>query len=147
MDERQAIQRLKDGDISGLEFLVDCYQVRPFVPWFLRSVVNASVKIMQKTARQVQVGEAEDETLFAEFAAHVESVESQIESAEVQRQIWEAMQKLSPRQRVAIVQRYFLGMSEKEMAAEAGKAIGTIKWLLNAARQRLRALLAERSDE
>ena len=120
---------------------------RPFVPWFLRSVVNASVKIMQKTARQVQVGEAEDETLFAEFAAHVESVESQIESAEVQRQIWEAMQKLSPRQRVAIVQRYFLGMSEKEMAAEAGKAIGTIKWLLNAARQRLRALLAERSDE
>jgi DNA-directed RNA polymerase specialized sigma24 family protein len=44
-----------------------------------------------------------------------------------------------------IVQRYFLDMSEKEMAAELDAAPGTIKWLLNAARERLRALLAERS--
>jgi DNA-directed RNA polymerase specialized sigma24 family protein len=46
-----------------------------------------------------------------------------------------------------IVQRYFLEMSEKEMAAESGAAVGTIKWLLNAARQRLKTLLAERSDQ
>ncbi len=56
------------------------------------------------------------------------------------------MQKLSPRQRAVIVQRYYLEMSEKEMAAEAGVARGTIKWLLNAARERLRRLL-ERSEE
>jgi DNA-directed RNA polymerase specialized sigma24 family protein len=36
-------------------------------------------------------------------------------------------------------------MSEKDMAEEAGSATGTIKWLLNAARQRLRDLL-ERSE-
>ena len=94
MDEKQAIQRLKNGDISGLEFPRDCHQVkavrtaylitrdiglaedvvqdsflqafrsirgfdstRPFEPWFMRSVVNASVKMMQKSARQVQVGD------------------------------------------------------------------------------------------
>jgi RNA polymerase sigma-70 factor (ECF subfamily) len=57
------------------------------------------------------------------------------------------MQKLSPRQRAVIVQRYFLEMSEKEMAEENHTANGTVKWLLNAARERLRALLAERSDE
>jgi len=44
------------------------------------------------------------------------------------------------------VQRYFLEMSEKEMAEAAGTSIGTVKWLLNAARTRLRALL-ERSEE
>ena len=57
------------------------------------------------------------------------------------------MQNLSPRQRAVIVQRYFLEMSEKEMAQASGAAAGTIKWLLNAGRERLRVLLAGRSDE
>ena len=182
MDEHQAIQRLKNGDISGLEFLVACHQVkavrtaylitrdlglaedvvqdsflqtfrsirgfdstRLFEPWFIRSVVNASVKMMQRSAKQVEVGDEADESLFAELATRVESVEEQIESIEVQKQIWDAMQKLSPRQRAVIVQRYFLEMSEKEMAEEAGSAVGTVKWMLNAARERLRGLI-ERSE-
>lgn len=183
VDEKQAIQRLKNGDISGLEFLVACHQVkavrtaylitrdlglaedivqdsflqafrsirgfdatRPFEPWFLRSVVNASVKTMQRSARQVQVGDESDEDLLAELAQRVESVEVQVESIEVQKQIWDAMQKLSPRQRAVVVQRYFLEMSEKEMAEAAGSAVGTVKWMLNAARERLRGLLSERSE-
>lgn len=184
MDEKQAIQRLKMGDISGLEFLVACHQVkavrtaylitrdlglaedivqesfiqafhairsfdetRPFEPWFFRSVINASVKVMQKSARQIDIGNEEDETLFVELTARAEPVEEQVESSEIQNQIWDAMQTLSPRQRAVIVQRYFLEMSEKEMATESSAAVGTIKWLLNAARERLRMLLAERSEE
>jgi len=184
VDEQQAIQRLKNGDIGGLEFLVARHQVkavraaylvtrdlglaedvvqdcfiqafhairsfdatRPFEPWFMRSVVNASVKMVQRSARQVEVGNDADESALAELAARVESVESQVESIEVQNQIWDAMQKLSPRQRAVIVQRYFLEMSEKEMAEGSGAAVGTIKWLLNAARERLRGWLVERSEE
>jgi RNA polymerase sigma-70 factor, ECF subfamily len=183
MNEQEAIQRLKQGDIRGLEFLVACHQVkavraaylitrdlglakdvvqdcflqayrsiyrfdetRPFEPWFLRSVINAAVKIMQRSARQVEMGDEMEESRFAELVSRVESVEEQVESSEVQNRIWEAMQKLSPRQRAVIVQRYFLEMSEKEMAVEAGAAVGTIKWLLNAARERLRMLLTERSE-
>jgi len=182
MDEQQAIQQLKSGDIGGLEFLVMQHQVkavrtaylitrdpglaedivqdsfmrafhsirgfdvtRPFEPWFLRSVVNASVKIMQRSARQIQMGEESDETVLAELAARVESVEGQVEARQVQNQLWDAMQKLSPRQRAVVVQRYFLEMSEKEMAEEAGSSVGTVKWMLNAARERLRGLL-ERSE-
>jgi RNA polymerase sigma-70 factor (ECF subfamily) len=184
MDEQRAIQRLKNGDIGGLEVLVCKYQVkavrtaylvtrdlglaedivqdafihafrairgfdetRPFEPWFLRSVVNAAVKMMQRSARQVEVGaEREaDESVLAELAERVESVESKVESLENQRQIWDAMEELSPRQRAVVVQRYFLEMSEKEMAEKSGTEAGTIKWLLNAARERLRGLL-ERSD-
>ncbi|MHB8779035.1 MAG: RNA polymerase sigma factor [Anaerolineales bacterium] len=182
MDEQQAIQRLKDNDIGGLEFLVIRYQVkavrtaflitrdiglaedvvqdaflqayrsirgfdaaRAFEPWFMRSVVNASVKVMQRSARQVEVGD-EAEELFSQLAERVESVETQVESSEIQSQIWDALQKLSPRQRAVIVQRYFLEMSEKEMAVESGAAPGTIKWMLNAARERLRGLL-ERSEK
>ena len=182
MDEHQAIQRLKQGDISGLEFLVARHQVkavrtaylitrdlglaedvvqdsflqafrsingfdstRLFEPWFMRSVVNASVKMMQRSTKQVEVEDEADESLFAELAARVESVEEQVESTEVQNQIWDAMQKLSPRQRAVIVQRYFLEMSEKEMAEDSGSAVGTVKWMLNAARERLRGLI-ERSE-
>jgi len=183
MDEARAIERLKNGDIGGLEFLVREYQVkavrtaylitrdvglaedvvqesflnvyrsirtfdstRPFEPWFMRSVVNASVKTMQRSEWQIEAGdEAESESLFAELAQRVESVESQVESIEIQNRIWDVMQKLSPRQRAVIVQRYFLGMSEKEMAEEAGTKAGTVKWMLNAARERLRGLL-ERSE-
>jgi RNA polymerase sigma-70 factor (ECF subfamily) len=119
---------------------------RPFEPWFMRSVVNASVKMVQRSARQVEVGEEADETVLVELARRAESVESQVESIEVQDQIWAALQKLAPRQRAVIVQKYFLGMSEAEMADQSDTAKGTIKWLLNAARERLRELLAERSD-
>lgn len=181
MDEQQALQRLKNGDIGGMEYLVSRYQVkavraaflitrdvglaedvvydaflhvysaigrfdatRPFGPWFLRSVVNAAVKTMQRSARQVEIDA--DEIVFADLAQRVESVESQVESIEVQDQIWAALQKLSPRQRAVIVQKYFLGMSESEMADQSDTATGTIKWLLNAARERLRELLTERSE-
>lgn len=182
IDEQTAIQRLKQGDIGGLEALVSRYQLkavrtaylitrdpalaedvvqdcfirafhsihrfdaaRPFEPWFMRSVVNASLKSLNRSARQVEVRDEADDSLLAELAQKVASVEAQVESIEVQDQIWDAMQRLSPRQRAVLVQRYFLEMSEKEMAMEAGSAAGTIKWLLNAARQRLRDLL-ERSD-
>ena len=79
--------------------------------------------------------------------AEGEPVEGQVESSEFQRQLWEAMQNLSPRQRAAIVQRYFLDMSEKEIAAELEAAPGTVKWLLHAARKNLRALLSERTEK
>jgi DNA-directed RNA polymerase specialized sigma24 family protein len=40
-----------------------------------------------------------------------------------------------------VVQRYYLEMSEREMAQALKVAPGTVKWLLNAARARLRELL------
>ncbi len=181
MDEKQAIQQLKDGDIRGLEFLVASFQVkavrtaylitrdaglaedivqdtflqayrsihgfdptRSFEPWFMRNVANASVKALQKSARYTDM---DDDESFVKLIERVESVEAQVESAEIQDQIWDAMQKLSPRQRAVIVQRYFLEMSEAEMAEDSGTATGTVKWLLNAARERLRGLLSERSDQ
>ena len=182
MDEAQAIQRLKKGELAGLEILVARYQLRavrtaylitgdpdlaedivqdafikvirsirgfddarPFEPWFLRSVTNASLKTLQKSTRHVQVDEDIDENLLTRLVEQEESVEAQVESREVQNQLWDAMKTLSPRQRAVIVQRYYLGMSEAEMAQDANSAAGTIKWLLNAARERLRSLLLRKT--
>ncbi len=181
MDEVQAIQRLKKGELAGLEILVARYQLRavrtaylitgdpdlaedivqdafikvirsirgynearPFEPWFLRSVTNASLKALQKSTRHVQV-DGVDENILTTLVEQEESVEAHIESREVQNQLWDAMKTLSPRQRAVIVQRYYLGMSEAEMAHDANSAAGTIKWLLNAARERLRSLLLRKT--
>lgn len=118
---------------------------RRFEPWFMRSVVHAALKAAQKTARQIPV-ESENEAGLQGWLIAQESVERQVESAEAHEKVWEAMDVLSPRQRAVIVQRYFLEMSEKEMAEELETAPGTVKWLLNAAREHLRSLLgSERS--
>jgi len=184
MDEHQAIQALKRGDIGGLEALVSCYQVkairiaylitrdtqlaqdvvqdvflqiyrsiasfdaeRRFEPWFMRSVVHAALKAARKTAREFPA-QSDEESGLQRWLVEQESVEGQVESAEMHERLWDAMRQLSPRQRAAVVQRYFLEMSEQEMAEELNAPAGTVKWLLNAARQRLRSLLgSERSSQ
>jgi RNA polymerase sigma-70 factor (ECF subfamily) len=180
MDEQHAIQRLKQGDISGLEVLVNRYQTRAvrtaylivcdaalaedvaqeaflrafrsiagfdagrsFEAWFLRIVVNLALKAVKQSARQVTPGEDALNALLAD----IESVETQVEWNEGCRQLWNAMRQLSPRQRAVIVQKYYLGMNESDMAQEADSAKGTIRWLLHTARRRLRRLLKERDEE
>jgi DNA-directed RNA polymerase specialized sigma24 family protein len=45
-----------------------------------------------------------------------------------------------------VVQRYYLEMSEQEMALALDAAPGTVKWLLNAARERLRHMLGQKGE-
>ena len=120
---------------------------RSFAAWFMRSVVNAALKTAQKSARRRPAGFDPDDSWWEGLAADGEPVEGQVESIEFQRHLWESMQNLSPRQRLAIVQRYFLDMSEKEIALELEAAPGTVKWLLHAARKNLRSLLSERNEK
>ncbi|MCL4561830.1 MAG: hypothetical protein M1281_14635 [Chloroflexi bacterium] len=54
---------------------------------------------------------------------------------------------MSPRQRAAVVQRYFLEMGEKEMAETLQSAPGTVKWILFEARRVLRAILKAEGDQ
>ena len=120
---------------------------RPFEPWFMRSVVNASLRLLKRAKREVALEAPGAEQAFHRMAAELDSPHAQMEAVETEREVRKALEDLSPRQRAVIVQRYFLGMSEAEMASESGTSAGTIKWLLNAARRRLRGALAERSDE
>lgn len=181
MDDREAIRRMKNGEISGLENLVTKYQVkavrtaflithdealaedvaqdtfirfyqrikhfdetRTVEPYLMRSVVNAALNAIRRD-RKVTSFDADPahlETLLAEAT----SVESQVEFNQLSAEILQALDKLAPRQRAAIVQRYYLEMRETEMAQALDAAPGTVKWLLHAARNRLRGLLgAERS--
>ena len=123
-------------------------ETRPFEPYFLRSVVNRALNAIEKEHAALRFDEDLDTPVLQELLARAASVEAQVEYAQLKAEIASALQTLSPRQRAVIVLRYFLEMSEKEMTETLAVAPGTIKWLLNAARNRLRSLLKpERTSE
>ena len=74
------------------------------------------------------------------------STENQVEYAQLKEEILKALGQLPPRERAVIVERYYLGMSEIEMADTHEVAQGTVKWLLNAARKKMRAFIGTEND-
>ena len=119
---------------------------RPFEPYLIRSVVHAALNATRRDGQWLSL--ESDPAGFENLLTQAASVETQVEFAQAQSEIDRALAQLSPRQRAVIVQRYYLELSEKEMAESLDVAPGTIKWLLNAARTRLRRLLrSERSAE
>jgi len=113
---------------------------RPFGPWFLRSVVNDAVKAATRRERQVPL-EASAEGGETSLADPNPGPADLAEAAEIRQAVWTALGKLPPAQRAVIVLRYYLGLSEAEMAGELACPPGTVKWRLHAARKSLRTLL------
>lgn len=182
LSDYQAITRLKDGDLHGLDALIERYQLRavraaylivrerplaedivqeafvqlvrkihtfdekrPFAPCFLRCVVNDALKATQRQKRQISLDGTDAEAamgLLDTLADSQPGPEAQALQAETNREVWQALKYLTPEQRAAIVQRYYLGYSEAEMSAALQRPAGTVKWLLHTARKRLRGLLA-----
>jgi RNA polymerase sigma-70 factor (ECF subfamily) len=183
MDDTQAIQRLKNGDIGGLELLISRYQekavhtaylithdlaaaedvvqetfvrvyqriryfdeTKAFEPYFLRSVMNSALNAAEKTSRNIPLSEAVEPGMVESLLNKGVTTENQVEYSQLKREISDALTKLPPRERAVIIERYFLEMSEKEMAARHSMPPGTIKWLLNVARRRLRTLIGMEGD-
>ncbi|MGB7540296.1 MAG: sigma-70 family RNA polymerase sigma factor [Anaerolineales bacterium] len=177
MDEQQAIARLKQGDLAGLEELVNLYQVlavhtaylvvadrplaedivqsaflkaagkirqfdaqRPFRPWFLRIVMNDSIKAAHRRKRNLSLEEASEDVLDW-LTDPVPAPEAIVETAELRKAVWAALEQLPADQRAAVVQRHFLDMGEAEMARELKRPVSTVRWWLHAGRMRLKRLL------
>jgi RNA polymerase sigma-70 factor, ECF subfamily len=185
MDDLQAVQRIKQGDIGGLEFLIarhqerafrtaylvthdealaedvvqDCFvhffesahhfdEKRSFEPYFMVSVLHSALNVALREKRSQPVGEKSDESYLESMMDRSLTVEGEVEKHQSRAELWQVLSQLSPRQRAVVVQRYYLEMSEKEMSEASQSAPGTIKWLLNAARTRMHALLqSARSEE
>jgi len=117
---------------------------RPFRPWFLRIVINDALKAAGRQRRRISLDTQEDATyqkLVERLESTTDEPEDILQRNQLREAIRDALRRLSPQQRAVIVQRYYLGLSEREMSNELNCAPGTVKWHLNAARQRLRSLL------
>jgi RNA polymerase sigma-70 factor (ECF subfamily) len=170
-EEQRAVALLRQGEIRGLEALVRLHQVRavrtacgitgdrqtaedvvadafltvydrigsydqrrPFGPWFYRIVVNAALKAVQRQQRVVP--------LVPETAA-ARDLEETVLRSEAQAAVRGALAGLSAEQRATVVLRYYLEMSEADIADTMGCALGTVKWRLHAAKARMQRGLEE----
>jgi RNA polymerase sigma-70 factor (ECF subfamily) len=147
-NEPMAEDVVQDAFVRFYERARSFDEARPFAPYFLRSVVNLALNSLEKEHAPARFDEDLATPELHRLLARAVSVEAQVEYAQLKAEIAAALQKLSPRQRAVVVLRYYLELSEKEMTEALEIAPGTVKWLLNAARARLRALLRpERSAE
>ncbi len=183
MQEFEAITRLQQGDLSGLEALVRIHQLkalrlaylivrdddvaedvvqdafirayeridqfdlkRPFGPWFFRIVINIAKRAAVQRERHLRFDpvRTDEETALDEILADLKSDPEVIaEQQDLRRAVWIALGKLPPTQRAAIIQRYYLDMADKDIAAHAGVALGTLKWRLHTAHKQLRLWLSQ----
>ena len=147
-DKSMAEDVVQDAFIRFFQCVGHFDEKYAFRPYFMRCVVNSALDHIQKESKTLQLSWDEDISQLETLLTRAISVETEVEFFQLQRAMLDALFKLPPRQRAVIVQRYYLEMSEKEMAETLEIAPGTAKWLLNAARCRLRALLgSERNVE
>jgi RNA polymerase sigma-70 factor, ECF subfamily len=119
---------------------------RPFEPWLMRCVVHAAIKAARKQQRSVPL-EPEEEKNSLEFLTRLVDThlqpEDEAEQSETRRQVLQAIKRLSPDHRAAIVLRYYLELSEAEMIAELQRPASTVKWWLYSAKRTLRDWLRQ----
>jgi RNA polymerase sigma-70 factor (ECF subfamily) len=117
---------------------------RPFGPWFLRCVVNTAINANYRESRLVSMNAMEEESGFSAeewLREQAGGPEEQAEASDRRQAILAALANLSSQQRAVVVMRYYLELSENEMAAELDCPKSSLKWWLYSARLRLRELL------
>lgn len=143
-DESVAQDVVQETFIRIYERIRQFDESRPFEPYLIRSVIHAALNAVRGSGKFTSLDDESGE--IENLLDRAASVESQVESTQLQSEILNALSKLSPRQRAVIVQRYYLEMSEQEMAITLDAAPGTVKWLLNTARERLHHLLGQKGE-
>jgi RNA polymerase sigma-70 factor (ECF subfamily) len=113
---------------------------RPFAPWFMRIVVNDAIKAVQRGPDLLHL-ESGEAVFQATLDEQLRSPEEVVTAVQLRETVRAALEKLTPKQRAAVVLRYYFDMSEQEMATRLDIAPGTVKWRLHTARERLRQLL------
>ena len=115
---------------------------RPFAPWFMRVVVNRSLRSCLHQQRWVRLPDRDETDAWLETLIDpIPGPEEKLQQSEQAALLWDHLRALNSEQRAAIVMRYYLQMSEQEMAEITSVPAGTIKWRLSAARGQLRKLI------
>ena len=140
-DQALAEDTVQGAFVRAYERIEQFDAERSFGAWFMKIVVNDAVKTASRRERTFSFYRGDTEDLLLRLTDPEESPHEQAEEAETRHRVWKALGQLPPAQRAVIVQRYYLGMSEAEMAESGASPPGTIKSRLNAARKGLSKLL------
>jgi RNA polymerase sigma-70 factor, ECF subfamily len=111
---------------------------RPFEPWFMKCVINDAIKAAQRRSKWSSLDiETDDAALIDLVADSALTPEDQVEAADIENILRQALLKLPAHQRAVMVMRYYLDMTEQEISEEIEIAPGTVKSRLSRARTQL----------
>lgn len=109
-----------------------------FRPWFYRIVVNAAKRLSRHTTRTLPLDlDTHDKPDFSATPPD----EAAVEADEI-KLLWQAVANLDETHRVPLVLRYFVQLSEQEIAEALGIPTGTVKSRLHTARKTLHDRIA-----
>ena len=112
---------------------------RPFRPWLLRIVTNTALNRVKASKRRQAMAEryGSREAALPDDPA----IEARVLQREHSRRVWNAVGQLKADDQMLLVLRYFLDLSEAELAQTFNVAAGTIKSRLHRALGRLRDVI------
>lgn len=139
-DSDEAQDAAQTGFIKAFRSLDTFRDGAPFRPWLLRIVANEAKNRVRSTVRQATA------PLDERIVAFDPSPEELAERNEQQRELLAAVRHLNEDDRQIIAYRYFLDLSEAEMAGLLDCPRGTVKSRLSRATSRLREQLIARSE-
>lgn len=139
-DTSLAQDATQEGFIKAHSALGRFDRERPFRPWILRIVTNEARNALKSAQRRGRLAQRFVEDRLSQGDA-APSPESAALGRESQQQVLEAIGALKESDQLAIHMRFFLGLSEAEMATALECRPGTVKSRLSRATARLRELI------
>ncbi|HLF29115.1 MAG TPA: RNA polymerase sigma factor [Anaerolineae bacterium] len=113
---------------------------RPFRPWLLRIAANSALNRIKASQRRQKMAERYG-TGSVDVQNDAATIEAKVLKRERSQRVWNALGQLKPDDQRLLVLRYFLDLSEAELAQTFDVAAGTIKSRLHRALAKLRDLI------
>jgi RNA polymerase sigma-70 factor (ECF subfamily) len=139
-DAAEAEDATQEAFVKALAALDRFRDGEPLRPWLLRIVANTARNRRRSQGRRVALGERVGREPRPTVTP---SAEATVLADERRRAVLAAVDQLPDDDRLVIAGRYFLDLSETEIAALAGVRRGTVKSRLFRARGRLTTLLGD----
>jgi RNA polymerase sigma factor (sigma-70 family) len=140
-DSTEAEDAVQDAFVKAHRALARFREGAPFRPWLLRIVANEARNRRRSAGRRQGLALRIAEDRPSSDAAP--SPEAAVLAHETREALLAAIGRLEPDDRLVLAYRYFMDLSEAEMAAALGVARGTVKSRLSRALARLRLALPE----
>jgi RNA polymerase sigma-70 factor (ECF subfamily) len=110
-------------------------EARPFAPYFMRIVANVAIESAQRaSSHEARFPILDEETVDISAPNNIFDLEQQVEAGQLRDAVWNALYQLTPKQRAAVVLRYYFDYSEREVAEALDTPQGTVSWRLHRAR-------------
>ncbi|ENZ29515.1 MULTISPECIES: sigma-70 family RNA polymerase sigma factor [Clostridium] len=116
-NEHDALDCIHEAVIKAIQSLDKLKEPQYFNTWIMKILINTCKDYIKKNSKVILV----------DIENYKESIATDIQQNQHKEEIYEALSKLTEREKDLIIMRYMDDMSLKDIASKANKPLGTIK--------------------